>query len=140
MGRLKQAKMLDETGAIFCGSIGATLRMARSATANAVMMRKVRSEVIGWTGSRTYSRGAWTRQGPFPNIAVVVNTLPPANKCSQIVSIGAQSGGCQAANIFSASMNIDPALTPRRWPARRYRTDCLFVNGESAGRSHRLHG
>jgi hypothetical protein len=38
-----------------------------------------------------------------------MNTLPPANKVQQIVSIGAQSGVRQAANIFAIQVTIDPA-------------------------------
>src|SRR5260370_29044942 len=48
----------------------------------------------------------------FLNIAGVMNTLPPANKVQQIVSIGAQGGVRQAANIFAVQVTIDPAHLP----------------------------
>jgi hypothetical protein len=45
----------------------------------------------------------------FPNVAGVVNTLPPANKVQQVVSISAQGGVRQATNIFPIQITIDPA-------------------------------
>src|SRR5215469_3732387 len=45
----------------------------------------------------------------FPNVAGVMNTLPPANKVQQVVSVGAQSSVRQTANIFTIQVAIDPA-------------------------------
>ena len=51
-------------------------------------------------------------QVTFPNVAGVMNTLPPANKVQQVVSVGAQGGVRQAANIFAVQVTIDPADSP----------------------------
>jgi len=45
----------------------------------------------------------------FPNVASVTNTLPPADKMQQVVSVSAQGGVRQAANIFAVQVTIDPA-------------------------------
>src|SRR2546430_14920160 len=37
-----------------------------------------------------------------------MNTLPPADKVQQIVSVGAQGGVRQTANIFAIQVTIDP--------------------------------
>jgi hypothetical protein len=45
----------------------------------------------------------------FPNVAGVTNTLPPADKVQQVVSVSAQGGVRQTANIFAVQVTIDPA-------------------------------
>jgi hypothetical protein len=45
----------------------------------------------------------------FSNVAGVTNTLPPADKMQQVVSVSAQGGVRQAANIFAVQVTIDPA-------------------------------
>src|SRR5712692_8850359 len=43
-----------------------------------------------------------------------MNTLPPADKVQQVVSVNAQGGVSQAADIFAIQVTIDPANLPAR--------------------------
>jgi hypothetical protein len=45
----------------------------------------------------------------FPNVAGVTHTLPPADKVQQVVSVSAQGGVRQTANLFAVQVTIDPA-------------------------------
>ena len=48
----------------------------------------------------------------FPNVAGVMNALPPANKVQQVVSVDAQGRVRQAADVFAVQVTIDPADLP----------------------------
>jgi hypothetical protein len=49
------------------------------------------------------------RKVTFPKVTDVMNTLPPANKGQQVVSVDAQSSVRQTADIFAIQVTIDPA-------------------------------
>ena len=48
----------------------------------------------------------------FPNVAGVMNTLPPADKVQQVVSVDAQGRVRQAADVLAVQVTIDPADLP----------------------------
>jgi len=71
------------------GSVGISLRMARSTTATRSLMMKGKAALLAGLEAHIFQERGLGKV-TFPNVAGVVNTLPPANKVQQIVSIGAQ--------------------------------------------------